>query len=122
MPAFEAVGFTPPAPVVTALVHGPSGLTQNGLRLLIDSGAAVSVLPLSAAYAVGAQIEPSDVPVQFFSGEQASYLQASLSIEFLRYRFRCVFLLTDADYGIVGRNILNLLLLTLDGPRLFWTA
>jgi len=44
-------------------------------------------------------------------------MQAELQVEFLRFRFRGRFLLGESEYGVVGRNILNLLVLTLDGPR-----
>jgi len=45
---------------------------------------------------------------------------ADVSVEVGPYLFRGPFVVAEADYGILGRNILNLLLLTLDGPRLLW--
>jgi len=32
-----------------------------------------------------------------------------------------MFLLGPASYGILGRNVINHLILTLDGPRLLWS-
>ncbi len=47
---------------------------------------------------------------------------ADVSVEVGQYRFHGTFVVAEADYGILGRNILNLVLLTLDGPRLLWSA
>ena len=121
MPAYEGKGFFPPAPVIAARLRGPDSRAVSDMRMLIDTGADVTVLPLQAAYAVGAIAQPSPVPVQFYSGEAVTYLQADLSLEFLRYRFRGLFLLAESEYGVLGRNVLNQLLVTLDGPMLIWS-
>lgn len=122
MPAYEAGDFEPPAPVIRATVRGPSNAAYQDVPLLIDTGADVSVIPLSVATAVGAATQPCSAPVQLYGGDQMTCLQAELSIEFLRYRVRGPFLVAESDYGILGRNIVNLLLITLDGPRLSWSA
>lgn len=114
-------GFQPPAPVIRVLVVGPAG-SHADVPLVIDSGADVSVVPLGAASAVGAPITRSTTAIQFLAGEEIVLDQADLAVEFLRYRFRGAFLVVDSTYGIVGRNILNALRLTLDGPELEWSA
>lgn len=121
MPAYETTGFQPPAPVVRARVVGPAG-ARSRVPLMLDSGADVSVIPLETARAVGAVISRSTAPIQFLAGQEILLEQAELAVEFLRYRFRGAFLVVDSGYGIVGRNILNALALTLDGPRLEWSA
>jgi predicted aspartyl protease len=90
--------------------------------LLIDTGADVSVVPRYAAAAVGATVRPGDVALQFFDGSQSVSDVADLRVEILRYRFDGAFVIGDAPYGVLGRNILNLLTLTLDGPRHNWSA
>ena len=92
------------------------------MLLVIDSGADVSVVPLAAASAVGAAMVRSTMPIQFLAGEEIVLDQAELAVEFLRYRFRGAFLVVDSTYGVVGRNILDAFRLTLDGPRLEWSA
>lgn len=119
MPTYEAAGFQPPAPVVRARVVGPGG-SHSDVPLLIDSGADISVIPLGAAHTVGARIRRSTAPIRFLAGEELVLDQADLAVEFLRYRFRGAFLVVDSTHGIVGRNILNALRLTLDGPGLEW--
>jgi hypothetical protein len=89
--------------------------------LLLDSGADVSVVPRAAARSVGARIGRSTAAIQFLAGQAVVLDEAELTVEFLRYRFRGSFLVVDSSYGIAGRNILNALALTLDGPRLEWS-
>ncbi len=121
MPRYDATGFHPPAPVVRARVRGPSGAVRSGVPLLIDTGADVSLVPAAVATAVRAAVRPSTAPIRFLAGREVLLDQADLAVEFLRYRFRGAFLLIDSSYGIVGRNVLNALSLSLDGPRLEWS-
>lgn len=120
MPAYETVGFQPPAPVIGARVVGPAG-ALTGVPLLLDSGADVSVVPVAAASAVGALIGPPRTAIQFMAGQEILVDQAELAIEFMHYRFRGAFLVVQSDYGVIGRNVLNALVLALDGPRLEWS-
>jgi hypothetical protein len=39
---------------------------------------------------------------------------------FLGLTFRGQFLLAEQDWGIMGRNILNVVSLTYNGPKLLW--
>ena len=64
----------------------------------------------------------SVLPVQFYGGEPMLFDETEVSVDLGRYRFRGQFLVTDASPGILGRNILNLLVLTLDGPGLAWSV
>lgn len=119
MPAYEAADLDPPAPVVRARIVGPAG-SQPDVPLLIDTGADVSAIPLAAANAVGADIVRSRAAIRLLTGQEIRSDQAELAVEFLHFRFRGAFLVLDSTHGIVGRNILNGLRLTLDGPRLEW--
>ena len=120
MHAYEAAGFQPPAPVIRARVVGPAGARAD-VPLLLDSGADVSVIPRAVASAVGGHIGRSTAAIQFLVGPDIVLEQADLAVEFMRYRFQGSFLIVDSSLGVVGRNILNALALTLDGPRLEWS-
>ena len=122
MPAYEAGDFEPPAPVVRAAVRGQNDRAFQDVPLLIDSGADISLVPLHVVEAVGGIIQPSETPIQFLGGEQIDCLRAELTVEFMRYSFRGPFLVMDCSHGVLGRNILNLLTVTLDGPNLSWSA
>ncbi len=45
---------------------------------------------------------------------------AVLEMLFLNRIFKGQFLLTDQDYGILGRNVLNNVAILLNGPGLSW--
>src|SRR5438093_1294611 len=98
MPAYEAVEFEPPAPVARARVIGPVGASQSDVPFLLDSGADVSVVPLSVAQAVGAVVDPAQVLVRYLEGDPTPYDRATLRIEFGRYHFAGPFLVAPIDY------------------------
>ncbi|TAK35891.1 MAG: hypothetical protein EPO21_04750 [Chloroflexota bacterium] len=122
MPTYEAGDFEPPAPVVRATIRGQNNKVLHGVPLLIDTGADISLIPLDVVDAVGGVTQPSETPIQFLDGEQINCLQSELTVEFLMYRFRGAFLTAECSYGILGRNILNLLHINLDGPNLSWSV
>ena len=43
-------------------------------------------------------------------------------VVFMRGRFKGAFVVLDQEIGVLGRNILNHFVVTLDGPRLEWDA
>lgn len=122
MPAYESGAFTPPAPVARVVIRGPAGQARTGVPLLVDTGADVSIIPRSAVEAVAADVRPSDVAIRFYDGSEAACDVAELSLELLRYRFQGAFVIGDEEYGVLGRNILNVLVLSLDGPRQIWSV
>lgn len=121
MPRYESRLFQPPAPVVEGIVRGPTG-QQAEVLLLLDSGADVTVLPRICAHAAGARIRQSGVPLRFYDGSVATFDVAALNLDLLRYRFPGTYVIADAEYGLLGRDILNLLVVTLDGPNQRWSA
>jgi predicted aspartyl protease len=122
VPTYEVEGFTPPAPVVRAVVRGPTGVAHADIPLLIDTGADVSAVPRAVAEGVAADVRTADVELQLYDGTVTRGDVANLAVEFLRFRFQGKFVVADAPHGIVGRNILNLLVTTLDGPAAAWSV
>jgi hypothetical protein len=60
------------------------------------------------------------IEVQGFDGEIKFVKTAKLELVFLKKKFTGQFLLIDQPMGILGRNILNSILITFDGPRGKW--
>lgn len=122
MPGYRADGFDPPAPFAWTTVRGRTGLRQSDVPFLIDTGSDLSVIPRSAALAVDAPVFPSKTGLQFFDGSRVESEAADLTIELLRFTFSGLFVVSDETYGVIGRDILNNLTVTFDGPNLTWSA
>ena len=88
--------------------------------MLLDSGADVTLLPRAVAVALQLELLPRRYELVGYDGRgnEAEAVNAILELEGRVYRGQ--FLLIDDDCGILGRNILNTIVLTLDGPRLAW--
>jgi len=122
MPSYQAEGFDPPAPIARTTIRGLTGLAQTNVPMLLDTGSDISIVPKSAAEAVGASPEPVESRLVFYDGTNVPAEEARLTVELLNFRFHGQFVLADADYGVLGRNILNRLTITFDGPSLTWTV
>jgi len=55
-----------------------------------------------------------------FDGSTSLASVVRLEMLFLNKTFKGRFLLIDQDWGVLGRDILNLVSLSLDGPNLTW--
>jgi hypothetical protein len=55
-----------------------------------------------------------------FDGRKSIAHLVSLDLILLRRTFRGRFLVSNQEWGIVGRDILNHVVVSLDGPRLIW--
>jgi hypothetical protein len=123
MPAYDALLFTPPAPVASVILRNPAdGEGVPDVPMLLGSGADVTLIPRECVSRLGVPIEPDgSYELIGFDGSTSVAQAVNLHMVFLGRIFRGRFLLTDGPCGVVGRNVLNCLSLTLDGPRLTWS-
>jgi hypothetical protein len=90
--------------------------------MLLDSGADVTLVQRSFINRLGAILDPDTTyEVYAFDGTVRFAQSVELDLGFLNRNFAGRFLITEEDVGILGRDILNLVSLVLDGPRLFWS-
>lgn len=121
MPEYDAVYFSPPAPVArVSLLHPDTGRAIHDVPMLIDTGADVTMVPREPLQAIGVAMLPQQYSLQGFDGGETVADAAHLSLQFLGKTFRGQFLLLDQPQGILGRNVLNRLVILLDGPNLTW--
>jgi Aspartyl protease len=121
MPAYDDRLFAPPAPVALVVVRHPDReQTIEDVPMLIDSGADATLLPRSAAASLGLEGTGDRYQLVGFDGTVSESEAVLASLALLRWNFRGRYLLTDADVGVIGRDILNHLRLFLDGPASQW--
>ncbi len=119
MPAYEDLGYIPPAPVArVTLRHPERGDTRVELPMLIDSGANATLLPKSMVGSLGIEGTGERYQLVAFDGTSSESEAVRVDLIFLNRRLRGRFLLMDADVGVIGRDVLNHLRLILDGPNL----
>ena len=123
MPTYDAAHYDPPAPMAYVILHNSrTGATVHDVPLLLDTGADITLLPRTS-------VEQLDVPMQAgqpyelmgFDGSRSLAPSVMLNLQFLRRAFRGRYLLIEEDRGIMGRDILNHVVLMLDGPSQQWS-
>jgi hypothetical protein len=122
VPAYDATFFDPPAPLAMVAVRSPTtGESVDNVAMLIDTGADVRILPRAP---IKRLIETAEDAGQYelegFHGSRSLASAVRLELQFLDKVFRGQFLIVDGSHGILGRNVINLLSLLMDGPRSVW--
>jgi predicted aspartyl protease len=121
MPDYDSTRFSPPAPAASVTLSNPeSGVTRAGIIMLLDTGADVTLLPRGVVEELGLNYSASTYELLDFEDRTSVARAVRAEMVFLGLTFRGQFLLVEQDYGIIGRNILNAISLTFDGPRLSW--
>lgn len=114
----------PPAPVVLAEWRSPAyPKAHNPERLLalVDSGASCSVVPLSVIDSLRL-CQVDEVEAGGYNDKEEDFItkpvySVHLTIPPLQPIFAAVIPKDSGDYAIIGRDIINEWLLTLDGPK-----
>jgi hypothetical protein len=121
MPDYDSTRFSPPAPVALVTLRNPeSGMMKVGVPMLLDTGADVTLLPQGVAEELGLSYSASSYELIGFEDRSSLARAVRAEMVFLGLTFRGQFLLVEQEWGIIGRNVLNAIPLTLDGPRLSW--
>lgn len=123
MHKYDAENFDPPAPIAFVSIQDPAtGASLSDIPMLMDTGADVTLLPAGSLEKLG--LEPAHdmvYEIQGFDGEPKLAHAIELVMVFLGRKFSGQFLLIDQPVGILGRNVLNVLSITFDGPRGRWS-
>ncbi len=106
----------PPAPMVPVRIAGPVGDQAVMLPMLVDTGADCTLIPASIARQLGLpQIDVIGLTGVGGGKRRTAVHAASVELGGLRMLARIV---AFADEAILGRDILNQAVVTLDGPAL----
>src|ERR1044071_9450848 len=118
MPDYDSTRFAPPAPVAPVTLRNPdSGVTKEGVALLLDTGADVTLLPQHIVGELGLNYLPGVYELAGFGGDSGTAHAVRAELVFRGLTFRGQFLLVEQDWGIIGRNILKSMVLVCDGPN-----
>ncbi len=122
MPEYDGAHFDPPAPVVQAALRCvESGAMIQGVELLLDSGADITLLPRSAVAQLGVTADSAQrYELMGFDGSRSFASGVRVDMLILGKVFRGLYLLTEDVRGVAGRDVLNHLAVILDGPGLRW--
>lgn len=122
MPAYDDDLFSPPAPLAMVTLRNPAtGAIIADVRMLLDTGADVILLPQTAVEQLGVSTDASGgYELMGFDGRASMARAVSVDLLSLRRAFKGRFLLIDQKWGIIGRDILNHVSLLFDGAGLKW--
>lgn len=81
----------------------------------------MTLVPRAAADSLGLSPDPhKQYQLMGFGGGVSFAPVVRLELVFCARTFRGQFLVVEQEWGVMGRNVLNAISLTLDGPRLAW--
>ena len=123
MPSYDSAYFDPPAPVAQVMLRKPhSGATVSDVLLLVDTGADLTLLPRTVVEQLGVPLlAGQQYELMGFDGSKSFAPVVILDLLFLKRAFRGRYLLIEVEGGIMGRDILNHVILLFDGPRQQWS-
>src|SRR5262245_59348072 len=118
MPTYDAQRFSPPAPLAHVICKNPdTGALWADMPMLIDTGADVSLLPQAVVKRLElAAVADRRYELVGFDGNVSTAPIVKAAVIFCGRTFRGQYLLIEQEHGILGRNILNAVSITLDGP------
>lgn len=122
MPQYDFTHYSPPAPIALVTLQNQSNLiTHNRVPMLMDTGADITLVPQWAIQAIGL-LEDIEQGYELagFNDEKSIAYPVTLNLIFEKRTFRGKFLVIDAHYGILGRNVLNAVPILLDAPNKEW--
>ncbi|MCZ7669543.1 MAG: hypothetical protein M5U34_21380 [Chloroflexi bacterium] len=114
--------FDPPAPLARVTFRNPENADiVFDVLMLLDSGADVTLIPAASINQLDLTANADETyELMGFDGSTSIASVIRPEMLFMKKTFRGRFLIIDQEWGVIGRDILNLVALVLDGPNLTW--
>jgi hypothetical protein len=120
---YDGRNFSPAAPVANVELRVSTSSRSTSALLLVDTGADATLLPRSAIERLGVSVVADQTfELVGFDGTRSHAPSVELDLIWLRKLFRGRYPLVDDVFGVLGRDVLNHLILTFDGPAQQWSA
>jgi clan AA aspartic protease len=113
--AYDAT-LDPPAPVIPVRISGPMGEDAVMLQMLVDTGADCTLVPAPVVRRLGLP-QVDVIGVTGVGGARRRTTVHAATIEFGGVRL-VARIVAFIDEAILGRDVLNQVVVKLDGPRL----
>lgn len=122
MPNYDAERFDPPAPFAKLTLRHPQNRQQvTDVFMLLDSGADATLIPRKAMSSLELEVDSGQVyELRAFDGTTSYAFPVQLDLIFLNRVFHGRYLVIEAEWGVLGRDILNFVPIVLNGPALTW--
>lgn len=122
MPDYDSFLFKIPAPVAFITLTNPeNSLEKSNVPMLLDTGADITLIPKYAVESLDVNFSKSiEIKLEDFEGKKSVSQAVHLQLLFANEKFYGRFPLIEQGYGIIGRNIMNLFKIELDGQNLKW--
>lgn len=118
---YDSTSFNPPAPIAYVTIKNPLNNSEvTNVPMLLDTGADATLIPQFFVEKLALSSANNFYEIESFDGTITESAVVNLQIIFENKSFRGEFLTIKQDYGIIGRNILNLLTINFDGKSLRW--
>lgn len=123
MPEYDQ-NYSPPAPIaLTTWRNSETNGTIANIPMLLDTGADATIVPRVVADQLGVSPIPDQkYELMGFDGNRSFAPVVILDLLLFGKAFRGNYLLSEDAVGIIGRDVINHLVLNFDGPDLEWNA
>ena len=122
MPDYDSIFFSPPAPVaIVTLVNPENGLRQSDVPMLLDTGADITLVSKFSIENLKLNLATArEFELAGFDDHKTISRAVRLQVIFGGKTFQGEFPVINQEYGIIGRNVLNLCRIEFDGQKLRW--
>ena len=122
MQKYNSDFFNPPAPIAYVTLRNPENNEEViNVPMLLDTGADATLLPHIFVEKIGVTFSETEIyELEGFDKNISHSSVVRLQMIFDGRSFRGEFLTIHQNYGIIGRNVLNQLVIIFNGTTLEW--